>query len=612
MLDIFYARKSSDKQREDSIADQDRRARELLPQYGLDPAGFILMADLDESGLLDSRPEFDRIQELIRQGRVRTLAVIHQDRFSRSATAVGMIQDLVFKRGRFLSLEEHIDSNVEGWEVQVGFRAVMNHEFIKNLRRRSREGMIGRLLDGNGSVGDFPYGYRSVPIESPDPKRRRRPKTVVVIDDPAAALVLKIFILFADENYSYAAICRWIDEHRGEYAPLPTKGPMYTAYIKEILKNKKYIGIWRWGESRTIRDSKGNKQVIEVSEEEVEVVDRPDLRIIPQDLWDRKETKLAKLKDIHGMREGHRKRGPREYYRLLYAKKLLPGLTFCGECDSQMLEYTSIDKRLNCKGYRQRRCSNNVTLPYARAEAAVLREIDRLLKADAEWISTVVGKTKEIIRQKHAEAGADQAKAAEALQDTQRRLDRVADEIELRGGSQTLAARLKQLEDQKQRQLLAIQELENLEQAERSLPDENWFARELNNLASLLQQEMAAVAHKLRPLIKKIVAEPVRFQHRKRGCYRLHITLDIGAGLMPALKAQFPAVVAEAVAVAMAAETTVTVDLFDAGMATDAKLEAAFEMRRQGRRWTEISKITGVSVPQLMYYWHRVGRDKKP
>jgi hypothetical protein len=81
---------------------------------------------------------------------------------------------------------------------------------------------------------------------------------------------------------------------------------------------------------------------------------------------------------------------------------------------------------------------------------------------------------------------------------------------------------------------------------------------------------------------------------------------------MPALKAQFPAVVAEAVAVAMAAETTVTVDLFDAGMATDAKLEAAFEMRRQGRRWTEISKITGVSVPQLMYYWHRVGRDKKP
>jgi DNA invertase Pin-like site-specific DNA recombinase len=395
MVDVIYARKSSDKQREDSIVDQDRRARMLLAQRGFDPSGFMLFADSDESGLLDSRPEFDRLWELICQKRIRTVAVIHQDRFSRGVNVVAMLTDLKFNNGRFLSLDENLDSNVEGWEFIVGMRAAMNHEFIKNLSRRSREGSVGRLLDGNGSAGDFPYAFASVPIQSPNPKRNRRPKARVVIEERAAALVVMIFVLFADQNNSVAAICRWVDEHRHEYPPLPAKGPMYAAYIRAILRNPKYIGRWWYGATKTMRDSKGKKRFAKVAAENVLWIDRPDLRIVPQDLWERAQAKLAKLKAIYGLREGQRKRGPREHYRGLYAKKLLPALTFCSACGSSMLEYASADKRLNCKGYRQRICKNNVTLPYTRAEAAVLRELEKLLKTQADWVSCVVSKTKE-------------------------------------------------------------------------------------------------------------------------------------------------------------------------------------------------------------------------
>ena len=77
----------------------------------------------------------------------------------------------------------------------------------------------------------------------------------------------------------------------------------------------------------------------------------------------------------------------------------------------------------------------------------------------------------------------------------------------------------------------------------------------------------------------------------------------------PAVKAYFPAIVADAVAVSMPSVITVAVDLFDDDVPGNQQVERGFVMRRQGRSWSDISKATGVPVHRLKYYWDRFGRS---
>ena len=56
--------------------------------------------------------------------------------------------------------------------------------------------------------------------------------------------------------------------------------------VRTILTNPKYIGIWIWGSTTTIRDSKGKKKQIPVPVAEQVKKLLPELRVIEQQLWD--------------------------------------------------------------------------------------------------------------------------------------------------------------------------------------------------------------------------------------------------------------------------------------------------------------------------------------
>ncbi|MGH7191985.1 MAG: recombinase family protein [Candidatus Saccharimonadales bacterium] len=159
-MDVIYVRYSTEMQNPKSCRDQERDVREGLARKGLDPSTFLLLADHAESGTNDDRPAFQRVLELMRAKKLRTLAVDDQARFSRGDDAYAMVKDLVFVGGRFISTTEGIDTNEKGWELRVKVTEMHHSATIGNLGNLVRRGQRGRVLGGLTTV-DYAFGYES-------------------------------------------------------------------------------------------------------------------------------------------------------------------------------------------------------------------------------------------------------------------------------------------------------------------------------------------------------------------------------------------------------------------------------------------------------------------
>jgi DNA invertase Pin-like site-specific DNA recombinase len=92
IVNIIYARFSSELQRTDSINDQVRRCRDHLQRNGIDPTSFQIIADEAISGTLDSRPGFDQIKDLVYS--IGILISTELSRVSRGDNAKAFLNDI--------------------------------------------------------------------------------------------------------------------------------------------------------------------------------------------------------------------------------------------------------------------------------------------------------------------------------------------------------------------------------------------------------------------------------------------------------------------------------------------------------------------------------------
>lgn len=155
-VDVIYCRYSSELQRSESITDQERRCRDGLDRMGIPHGHFVLIPDEAVSGTQENRPGLDRIKILIKAKRLGTLVVTEQSRLTRADNAKSIIKDIVHGGGRFISITEGIDTDKKGWGMLVGFTEMHHSRSNEDTAERVRGGQEGRVLDGDGSAGDYP------------------------------------------------------------------------------------------------------------------------------------------------------------------------------------------------------------------------------------------------------------------------------------------------------------------------------------------------------------------------------------------------------------------------------------------------------------------------
>jgi hypothetical protein len=295
---VIWTRFSSEMQRTDSCIDQERKVRDGLTARGIDHSDAKVFRVEAVSGTKSDGAQFVELIDMIKGGKVATLAVDDQSRFSRGDHAFATITDLVYSGGRFISTGENIDTDEPGWELKVKVLELHHSTTIRELGRRVRRGQEGRVIDGNGSAGDYCFGYRS---EFADPDhvnwngRGPKPKKIVVIYEPEAEVVRMIFLWFI-EGLSICAIVRRLNERGIDKGHRSTKPGWHHQSVRRILGNAKYVGVWTWGRTKTRRDSRGRKKQVPVEQSEVIEQQRPELRIIEDETWTNAQTLLKRLK----------------------------------------------------------------------------------------------------------------------------------------------------------------------------------------------------------------------------------------------------------------------------------------------------------------------------
>ncbi|MGB7160775.1 MAG: recombinase family protein [Tepidisphaeraceae bacterium] len=615
---VIYTRYSDPHlQRQESLEAQELKVRQQLDYLGIDHGQALLLREGGQRGDLEARGEYDRLLTMIAARRVKLLAVDQQSRFSRGYNVRGLITDLVYGGGRFIAVGDGIDTDRPGWQDLVGLKEIHNQMEIRDTGWRVRRSQEQRVASPDGSAGDFPYGYTSEYVDSAAALgyRGRGPKPAkrVVIDPAAAAVVREVFKRFTDDGESISAVVRWWDGEKEQF-PRIGKGHIHHQHVRRILTNPKYVGRWSFGKTTTVRNSKGQKkQIAARSDQKVVMIERPELRIIDQQTYDKAQARLAELMEVFGMKAAGKKRGPAQHYKLLYEKSLLGGLVTCGACGSRMVtQSASRIKKLGCPKHRVGACTVVSRVPYAKAEAQVLSLVTSVLANYPEWITAVADNVRQQVRRLSdvvpAQVQEAQARAAELEKEIDNLVAALAKGLE----SDAVRQRLARAEAEKARVRARLADLEQLRTREVEMPNDAWLAGELAKLAELMKADLPRYARILREVVGMIVAEEVKAKGKKRGFIRLHLKLRGWPALSHLLEENLsPALIAalKATGNTGGASGDLTIDL-GTPSAIDRWGEQIVRWRRENVTWKEITSRTGLSLFNAWAAWRRLtGED---
>ena len=363
----LYARYSSDLQSDHSIEDQVRLCTEYAAKNGWSVVECYSDAGLSGASLM--RPG---IQALIRDandGRFEIVLAEALDRLSRDQEDIAG----VYKRMQFAGVEMVTLSEGAISTLHIGLKGTMNALFLKDLADKTRRGLRGRVEHGK-SGGGIAYGYDVVKHFDANGEALKGERA---INDAQAAIIRRIFEEYAMQNRSPKAIAAMLN---AEAIPAPSGQAWGQSTINGnrrrgtgILNNELYIGQLVWNRQRFIKDPATGKRVTRLNDESQWVRQGvPELRIIPQDLW---EAAKARQKDLDSRPSGlwHRNR----------PRYLLSGLLRCGVCGGGYAKINA--SHYGCAASKNKGesvCANRKTIKREVLESKILSALQTHLMRD--------------------------------------------------------------------------------------------------------------------------------------------------------------------------------------------------------------------------------------
>lgn len=357
MKAAIYTRKSNDDDRSEenkSITRQRERAIAWAESKGwtVDPEHIY-----EDDGV--SGAEFDRRPGLLRMigsimQKPRPFDVVVMSELSRlgrdmvnNAVVIGKIRDAGVQIFYYLTgTEESFDTPEQRFmAMATSFGAEIERA---RIAQRTRDA-LSRKAEHGYSAGGRCFGYDNVwvfadgreVIAAPGARMKDETKlrTDWRINDEQAEVVRGVFRMYAD-GFGHTLISKTMNgdrpkelkKHFAGRLPVPPQhgeqgtGSWSPSSIRVMLSRLRYAGKVQYGEYRNVRN--GGRAGKCVKQEKFNVVERPDLRIIPPDLWDRVQARLKAVRSIY-VRENNgtlwgRPDSGRE------SKYLLTGLARCG------------------------------------------------------------------------------------------------------------------------------------------------------------------------------------------------------------------------------------------------------------------------------------------
>jgi site-specific DNA recombinase len=390
----IYARVSTQRQAQaDGITQQIDRLQAHALQQGWTVAAEHIFRDDGYSGARLTRPGLERLRDRVALHELDRVLITAPDRLARNYVHQVLLLEEITATGCQIEFLDRPMSQDPHDQLLLQIRgAVAEYErslIVERMRRgRLRKLQAGILLPWTRP----PYGYRVDPDRPGDPAGVR-------IDTAQAAVVAEIYAWYADEARSLFGLATKLQ--RDAVTPPGGRGYWSLSTLHGILTNPVYTGQVYAG-----RMQAGSRHV-RPREEWIAVAQVP--AIVPQELFDRVQTKLAQNKQFA------RRHNTAHAY-------LLRALVSCGVCGLACFGrgmptgyryYSCRGKQADFDSHRETRCPARY-IPAERLDALVWEDLcQRLTHPEAiqlalerahgeHWLPQDLKARREVLRRGHS------------------------------------------------------------------------------------------------------------------------------------------------------------------------------------------------------------------
>lgn len=324
-ITALYCRLSQeDELKGDSNSIQNQRA--ILEKYAKDNGFENIEVFVDDgySGVSFNRPDFQRLLEMMDQGKVATLITKDLSRLGRNYIEVGQYTEMLFPRWevRYIAINDNFDSLYNEGNELAPFKNLFNEWYARDTSKKIRAVVKAKAERGERVGTVVPYGYK----KDPDVKGH------LLVNEDTAPVVRLIFSLCA-EGKGPKVIANILREKQilkptayryqtsGKYGATTDTEDIYgwnDRTVAGILDNEIYLG--HTINCRTTVVSYKDKRKKDVPESEWYRFENTHEAIIDKATWD----------IVRKVREGKRRRtnmGEVDKYS---------GLLFCADCGSKL------------------------------------------------------------------------------------------------------------------------------------------------------------------------------------------------------------------------------------------------------------------------------------
>jgi site-specific DNA recombinase len=435
---VTYTRFSTDLQNAASIDDQVRVCRERIEREGW--SYLHAYCDRAMSGTSHLRPGYQKLLEDARNHLFDVVVAEALDRLSRDQEHVAhLYKQLTFLGIKLVTLSEGLIS-----ELHVGLSGTMGALYVKQLAEKTHRGLRGRVEAGRSGGGNA-YGY--------DVVRKARADGMVemgirAINPGEAEVVRRIYRAYG-HGEAPRAIAKALNT---EGVPGPsgrTWGPSTingnASRGTGILNNELYVGKLVWNRLKYVKNPNTGKRQSRPNPPEAWVMhDVPELRIVPQELWEAVKARQAQM-----ARATRPDRKQADFWKHQRPRYLLSGLMKCGACGASYTKYGA--NRFACAGARDRAtCSNHLSIRGNDLEHAILLGLKTRLMDPALFEEFAREFMAEVNKQRSAAAAA-KAGLQSDIERIDRQIKRLVDAILDGADAKPINAKLKELEAEKTR-----------------------------------------------------------------------------------------------------------------------------------------------------------------
>ena len=367
---VGYCRLSRDEDKENysSIEEQKRIIKDYAStrNWIIEDKDFYI--DDNVSGYTFNRPEFTKMLETVKGGKIDVVIAKDLSRIGRNNGKVLVLIDQFKNMQKNLILVSEMGGTYDvlnDRDDTIGITTWFNERYVKDCSRKTRDHMYSKQKTGRLVMGNY-YGY----------VKDKEDITKLYVDEEIRPVIKLIYKLYVEDGLGRKKICDILNSkynyptpsvyyrqkhlERGRIYKHPVQELWSTYMISNILSNDVYTGALRTHKKKTI-SIRG--RAIKLPEEEHFVFENHHEAIISKETFELAQN-IRKRKARSKSTSGTRKRN--------YA---FSGLIRCGDCGFGVSGIT-MNRKQKQKGYE---CSQYRTYGKARCKCHEIKESDIII-----------------------------------------------------------------------------------------------------------------------------------------------------------------------------------------------------------------------------------------